>query len=106
MTNDESLLLQAFEAKARHMIDALVAAREEANTLRSQLAEREQQIDDLRQELGSCQTHYANLRSARLIASTGDIEDTRKRIQTLVRQVNKCIAILSNGELAADESTD
>lgn len=102
MTNEESLLLRAFEAKAQRMIAALAAARNEAATLRSQLAEREQQIDALRQELATCRTHYADLRSARLIASTGDIEDTRKRIQALIRQVNKCITILSNGDIAND----
>lgn len=102
MTNEESLLLRAFEAKAQRMINALAAARDEANTLRSQLAEHEQQIDALRKELDACQTNYSNLRSARLIASTGDIEDTRKRIQALIRQVNKCITILSNGDIATD----
>lgn len=103
MTNEESLLLRAFEAKAQRMINALAAARNETNDLRSQLAERDQQINALRQELDACQTNYTNLRSARLIASTSDIEDTRKRISALVRQVNKCIAILSNGEIATED---
>jgi predicted nucleic acid-binding Zn-ribbon protein len=57
----------------------------------------EQDINDLRAQLAQANNDYTSLKLAKMIEITdGDIESARNRISKLVRDINKCIVILSD----------
>ena len=56
----------------------------------------EKDIEQLRQQLQQAQDDYHSLKMAKMIeVSDGDIEASKKRIASLIREVNKCITLLS-----------
>ena len=57
---------------------------------------REKRIRELEESLKEAKDDFKNLKLARMIeVSDGDIEESRKRIAKLIRDVNKCITLLS-----------
>ncbi|MBQ1973160.1 MAG: hypothetical protein II222_02250 [Paraprevotella sp.] len=57
--------------------------------------ERDTTIKELRSEIGTLNANYANLKLAKMI-EIGDqeIKDAKSRFSKLVRDVDKCIALL------------
>lgn len=59
----------------------------------------EKEIDSLRQKLEQKQHDYDSLKMAKMIEITdGDLSGAKERLSKLIREVNKCIAILSNDD--------
>ena len=57
----------------------------------------EQDIKDLQAKLTQADQDYNALKTARMLTITdGDLESAKARVQKLIREVNKCIAILSD----------
>ena len=58
--------------------------------------EREEQIKTLNAKLAQAQNDYNSLKMAKMLEVTdGDVESAQKRLQRLIRDVNKCITLLS-----------
>ena len=58
--------------------------------------ERDQEILKLQKQLAQAQSDYQSLKLARMIeVSDGDMEVAQKRVAKLIRDVNKCITLLS-----------
>lgn len=70
--------------------------KQENATLKQLLAEKEEElkrVEDSRKELEAA---YTNLKMARTISiHDKDISDTKQRLSRLVREVDKCIALLN-----------
>lgn len=103
MTDDELIHLHAFEAKTQRVLHVLLQTKDEVRQLRQQLQEAQAENAQLREQLADLQRSYSDLRMAKLIAGDGDVKDAQKRISALVRQINKCITLLSNGPLDLNE---
>lgn len=59
------------------------------DTLKADVSSLEEQLRKQREE-------YTNLKLARMVAITdGDMETAQKRVSQLIRDVNKCIALIS-----------
>jgi hypothetical protein len=57
----------------------------------------EQDLKDLRAKLTQADTDYNTLKMAKMLTITdGDLEGAKARVQKLIRDVNKCIAILTD----------
>ena len=57
----------------------------------------EQDLMDLRAKLTQADTDYNTLKMAKMLTITdGDLEGAKARVQKLIRDVNKCIAILTD----------
>ncbi len=57
----------------------------------------EQDIKELRSKLEQQQHDYNSLKMAKMIEITdGNLTDAKERLSKLIRDVNKCIAILSD----------
>ena len=58
--------------------------------------ERDREIANLKSKLQQADNDYQSLKMARMIEiSNGDMEGAQKRLAKLIRDVNKCITLLS-----------
>jgi cell shape-determining protein MreC len=68
----------------------------ENERLRQQLAEKEALLGETRQQLQESQAMYTDLKMARMISvADRDITETKQRLAKLVREVDRCIALLN-----------
>lgn len=95
MTNQEQDLLRKLETRVRQLILQDKGLREQIVDLQRQIAERDQQAKKLEDEREAIAQQYANLKVARMIElSDSDTRNARQRLNHLVREVDKCIALL------------
>lgn len=88
MTPEEEIILKRFETRTRQLILQYQDMRQENELLR-------QQVDNMKQELESVKKNYANLKMARMIdINDQDMKDAKGRLSRLIREVDKCIALL------------
>ena len=96
MTPNEKTIA-TFETRMRQMILRFQELKKENNDLYAQIEEDEKQMETLRQQLDQKQKDYEALKMARMISITdGDLQSAKDRLAKLIREVNKCIAILSD----------
>ena len=64
--------------------------------LYSMVDEKDKQVENLKAQITQAQNDYNNLKMAKMLEITdGDMESAQKRLQKLIRDVNKCITLLS-----------
>ena len=96
MTEDDKKLLDTFDGKIRHLIFLYKNLEEENASLKQLLAERDRYIESIRQNQIELEEKYKNLKMARMISiNDGEIRNTKKELADLVREVDKCIALLN-----------
>lgn len=96
MTPNEKTIAM-FETRMRQMILRFQELKKENNDLYAQIEEDEKQMETLRQQLDQKQKDYEALKMARMISITdGDLQSAKDRLAKLIREVNKCIGILSD----------
>lgn len=95
MTDKEKQLLSTFEARLRHLIYMHDELKRESIELKQLLTAKENEISRLQGELKQLNTDYTNLKTATTISlNGGDVNETKLRLSKLVREVDKCIALL------------
>lgn len=100
MTAEERIHLKNFDARVRRLIADFRMLQKENSDLYAELDNRDKEINELKAELAQSKKDYSNLKLARMIEiSNSDFKETKQRVTQLVREVNKCINILS----ASDE---
>ena len=73
--------------------------KKENESLQSLVEKNEQDIRDLQAKLTQADHDYNSLKMAKMMEITdGDLEGAKARLTKLIRDVNKCIAILSDEE--------
>lgn len=98
MTEEERNSIRQFDAKVRRLITGYEALKRENQSLRDELVQKTDTLSSLRAEVEQLRSDYDNLKMARLISvSDRDVKDAKQRISNMVREVNKCINILSAG---------
>ncbi len=94
--NESNDKLKLFTTRMRQLILQYKAVKKENEELYAMVDAREKDIEQLRQQLQQAQDDYHSLKMAKMIeVSDGDIEASKKRIASLIREVNKCITLLS-----------
>lgn len=74
------------------------ALKEENDALKSQVKKRDEEIAGLKELANRLQHDYDLLKTARMMQITdGDIEETRRRLNKLIKNVNRSIMLL-NGQ--------
>ena len=95
--NPSEKTLADFETRVRQMILQFQQLKKENQQLQQQVGEQSQTIEDLKTQVAQADNDYNSLKMARMIEiSDGNIEQAKERLAQLIRQVNKCIAILSD----------
>ena len=96
MSQNENTLT-TFETRVRQMILRFQELRKENEELHTLIGRNEQDIQELRAKLTQAENDYNSLKMAKMMEITdGDLEHAKARLAKLIRDVNKCIAILSD----------
>ena len=94
---EESSILKLFTTRMRQLILQYQATKKENEQLCAQVAQRDSEIKQLQEQLNQARNDYQSLQMAKMIEITdGDMEAAKKRIAGLIREVNKCITLLSD----------
>lgn len=96
MTPNEKSIT-TFETRVRQMILRFQELKKENEELYAMLSKNEQDIKALQDKLRQSANDYDSLKMARMMEITdGDLQGAKDRLARLIRDVNKCIAILSD----------
>ena len=96
MTQNEKVLA-TFQTRARQMILRFQELKKENNELYAMLDDNEQKIKMLEAKLAQREHDYQSLKMARMMEiSDGDLQEAKDRVARLIREVNKCITVLSD----------
>lgn len=92
--NEKTLTL--FTTRIRQLILQFKDMKKENADLYAMVDERDARIGELEAKLAQAQNDYNSLKMARMIEiSDGDLEGAQKRLAKLIKDVNKCITLLS-----------
>ena len=89
--------INTFATRVRQMILKFEDIRLENAKLYAMVDERDAKIKELEEKLTQAKHDYDSLKMAKMMTiSDSDMEATQKRIAKLIRDVNKCITLLSD----------
>jgi dsDNA-specific endonuclease/ATPase MutS2 len=96
MTQNEKVLA-TFETRVRQMILRFKEVKKENAELYAIVEELEQRIKQLEGQLSQQKNDYESLKMARMMEITdGDLDGAKERVARMIRDINKCIAVLSD----------
>ena len=94
--NANEKALNTFATRVRQMILQYEEMKKENNDLYELVDQREKEIEKLEAQLKQARTDYNSLKMAKMIEiSDSDMENAQKHISKLIRDVNKCITLIS-----------
>lgn len=96
MSADEKTI-NTFATRVRLLILEFGKLKQENAELYEMVDERDAQIKALQEKLSQAEHDYNSLKMAKMMTiSDADMEATQKRVAKLIRDVSKCITLLSN----------
>ncbi len=96
MTESEKAI-STFQTRVRDLIRRFQELKKENGQLYAMVEENEKQIEQLQTKLAQQERDYQSLKMAKMVEITdGDLEGAKERLARLIREVNKCIALLSD----------
>ena len=96
MTSNEQTIA-TFQTRVRDLLLRFQELKKENADLCAMVEKNEQDMKQLQAKLAQADEDYNALKMAKMIEITdGDLESAKARVAKLIRDVNKCIAILSD----------
>ena len=96
MTEEEKKLLKTFGAQLRHVIYIHDELKRENAELKKLLDMEKLKNEKVQAQYDELEVSYTNLKTATAITLNGsDVKETKLRLSKLVREVDKCIALLN-----------
>ena len=96
MTEEDKKLIGSFEGKLRHFMFLYDELKQENADLKHLLIQKDKEIQSLELSLKELEAQYTDLKMARTISLYDkDIKDTKQRLSSLVREIDRCIALLN-----------
>ena len=96
---EENKILNLFTTRMRQLILQYKEVKEQNKKLLSKLQMNERENERLKKQLEQAKNDYNSLKMARLVEVTdGDIESSKRRLNNMIREVNKCITLLGGKE--------
>ena len=96
MTEEEKKLLNSFETQLRHLIYLHDELKRENAELKKLLDNEKLKNEKVQAQYNELEVSYTNLKTATAISLNGsDVKETKLRLSKLVREVDKCIALLN-----------
>lgn len=93
---DSDKTLTLFTTRVRQMILQYNQLKKENEELYAMVDARENEIESLKKSLEQSRRDYESLKTAKMMEiCDGDIESAKRRLSGLIREVNKCITLLS-----------
>ncbi len=95
--NPSEKTLADFETRVRQMILQFQQLKKDNERLQVQVDGQAREIESLKAKVTQAENDYQSLQMARMLEiSDGNLDEAKERLAKMIRQVNKCIAILSN----------
>ena len=95
--NPSEKILVDFQTRVRQLILQFKQLKQENQQLQQQMQEQSQTIEELKAKVAQADNDYNSLKMARMLEITdGNLDEAKDRLARMIRQVNKCIAILSD----------
>lgn len=92
-------VLKTFTTRVRQLMLSYQELKRENTSLKEQVSMRDEEISGLKERVERLSRDYELLKSARMMQITdGDVEEARKRLNRLIRNVSKSLALL-NGQV-------
>ena len=85
----------------RHKIKTIISLFEEQKTLNQELKDKNREMNEriieLENRLGKAEKDFENLKMAKVLSSLSseDIHDTKIQVNRIVREIDRCIALLN-----------
>jgi predicted nucleic acid-binding Zn-ribbon protein len=96
MTEEDRFLLNELKANVQHLFQEYQKLKTEKNTLKESISVLTQEIARLEQEKADLSQESEKVRLAnRFLAGNDKDGEARKKINSLVREIDKCIALLN-----------
>ena len=96
MTSNEQTIA-TFQTRVRDLLQRFQELKKENADLYAMVEKNEQEMKQLQAKLAQADNDYNALKMAKMMEITdGDLESAKARVAKLIRDVNKCIAILSD----------
>ena len=103
MIEADEIAIKNFESKLNRLMEGYTRLAEENAALRKQLTQQSVQFEKAREQYVLLQKSYSDLKLAKIISiDDTEISITKKRLLKLVREVDKCIALLNASEQKDD----
>ena len=102
MDSNEKVITN-FETRVRQLILRFQDLKKENQELYAMVEKAEQDVKDLQAKLTQKDNDYNALKMAKMMTITdGDLEAAKARVQKMIREVNKCITLISDEKLTMD----
>ena len=96
MTAQEEQALHLFETRVRQRILSYQKLAQDNQRLQQELVEKQQALDEALAQNQQLNMDYNNLTLARMMTVNGeDLQSAKNRLSKLIREVDKCIALLN-----------
>lgn len=96
MTSEDSKQFKDFETRVRQLMLAYADLKKENDELYGMVDGKDATIVELKEENERLKKQYTNLKIAKMIEiSDADQHDADRRLMRLLREVDKCIALLT-----------
>lgn len=96
MTDEDSKLVEDFESKIRRLMDLYENVKEKNKELIALLETEKRKNEQLRSDFAALTESYHTLKQSKVLEVSGqDIDDTKQRINRLVREIDHCIDLLN-----------
>ncbi len=96
MTEDQNRLLAVFEVRVRDLMALCDMQRQKIVELTDALNQTEEALQQTREEATAWKAKFDNLLTAKVVsANEEEMKDARMRLSKLVREVDRCIALLN-----------
>ena len=95
--NSNEKTIATFETRVRQLILRFQELKKENQELYTMVEKAEKEMKVLQGKLTQQENDYNALKMAKMMTITdGDLEAAKARVQKMIREVNKCIAIMSD----------
>ncbi len=92
-------VLKTFTTRVRQLMLSYKTLKDENASLKEQVSMRDAEISGLKKRVERLSRDYELLKSARMMQITdGDVEEARKRLNKLIRNISRSLALL-NGQV-------
>ena len=101
--NSNEKVIANFETRVRQLILRFQELKKENQELYAMVEKAEQEMKNLQARLTQQENDYKALKMAKMMTITdGDLEKAKARVQKMIREVNKCITLISDEKLTID----
>lgn len=95
MTIDKDELINKLQTGIHRLIELYEQEKAQNSILKQRINELSNLLLEKEKETMSLETKYNTLRMAKTLSETGDTLETKVKVNNLVRELDKCIALLN-----------